>query len=431
LIFLAGCLAKRQSDFSVPSSVIPKEKAVELGLLGPFSLLNGPENIEKERLKTDEWQVGELVQEQGNRLAVSLKIRGNNSIEECLFRKLKLKWDKALAELNPLGTKSHRLKIGTHCQKIDGQTKLLGNELSPVRENFLLQLYGLLSEYSLKSRLARVNYTDSLDNQLIGTYFAILREDEDEFAKRNGLSTVVPEESAVLANYDLESLAILVLFQSLSGNPDWRVAGIGGEPFGPQGVWNTEVYRKEGGGEGQLKLIPVPSDLDIARTLVLLDKASLGGGYWISKNITNLALQPSVIYSVEMLLRNFNALPPTALAFAIGKFQMIEQHILTLYGLLDDDGRQFFRRHINDFSRALSTIKSMVYIPSGTIGKDFEGKICTVRGNSIVFSSRIDNAKATVFVPFDDGEIPFCIEGTTPREGLIVNAEILIGIKNR
>lgn len=427
-IFLVGCLGKRQSDFSVPTSEKPTLAAVELSLLGPFSFLNGPDNIAKERLKTDEWQEGELALEQGNRISVSLKIRGNNSIEECLFRKLKLKWDKALVELNPLGTKSNKLKIGTHCQKIEGQTKLLGNELSVVRENFLLQLYRLFSDSSLKSRLARVKYTDSVDGRVIGSYFALLREDEDEFAKSKNLLTVVPEESAVLANYDLNSLAILILFQSLAGNPDWRVAGIGGEPFGPQGVWNTEVYRKEGGGEGKLKLIPVPSDLDIARTLVLLDKASLRRGYWISKNISNLALQPSVIYSLEMLLRNFNVLPPANVGHAIAKFQMIEQKIEELYGLLDDDGRKFFRRHINDFSRSLSAIKSMVSIPSGTIGQDSEGKICTVRSNSIVFSSKIENNRATVYIPFDDGEIPFCIEGTTPREGLTVNAAILVGI---
>ena len=123
LICFTGCIPKKQNPVT---STTLTNKPVELSLLGPFSFLNSKENIDKERAKTDEWQNGEMVLENAKILPVLLKIRGNNSLDECRFRKLKLKWDKNSIESNPLSVKSNKLKIGTHCQKIEGQTKVLG-----------------------------------------------------------------------------------------------------------------------------------------------------------------------------------------------------------------------------------------------------------------------------------------------------------------
>ncbi len=426
LICFTGCIPKKQNP---ATSTTLTNKPVELSLLGPFSLLNSKENIDKERAKTDEWQNGEMFLENAKILPVSLKIRGNNSLEECRFRKLKLKWDKNSIESNPLGVKSNKLKIGTHCQKIEGQTKVLGNELSVLRENFLLQIYALMSDFSLRSSTARIRYIESTDKKDLGTYFALLRENEDEFALRNKLTAATPEDSEKLANYDLDSLASTIFFQSLAGNTDWRIAGLGGEPMGPRGLWNTEVYRNETVGKGQVGLISVPSDLDIARTIVMLDKTSLPEYYWVAKNITDLKIQNSAVFSLEMLLRNFSSLPSSSLLKAISKFQMIKQKIQPLFDLLDDESREFFKNHIRDFSRAISAINSMASVSSGTLGRDFEGKLCTVRSDDFVFLGKIEKNIATVFIPFDDGEIPFCMEGFSPRNGLTLDASKIVSLQ--
>jgi hypothetical protein len=167
LFCLTCCVPNKKQD---PSVLKVFSKPMELKLVGPFALLNGSENIEKKRQNSDSWQTGELTLESGSTLPVSLKIRGNSSIDECTFRKLKLKWDKASSEMNPLGVESNRLKIGTHCQKVAGPSKVLGNELSTLRENFLLQLYALISDVSLKSAAAQIKYVETLDKKELGSF---------------------------------------------------------------------------------------------------------------------------------------------------------------------------------------------------------------------------------------------------------------------
>jgi hypothetical protein len=163
----------------------------------------------------------------------------------------------------------------------------------------------------------------------------------------------------------------------------------------------------------------------LARTITALDNTALRPSHWVGKPLSDLSIQSSAVFSMEMLLRNLNSMPAEAILQAISNFRAIESRIQPLFDILDIGSQDFFKRHISDFSKALAIFDSIVFIPAGTGAKDIDGQTCTVRSGYLVVLGKIEKEKATFSIPFDDGEIPFCVEGTTPREGLTTEASIL------
>lgn len=418
--FALLCSCVKPTESQIQSA--PSDGALELTLQAPFAELNSPSNVAASQNDKDSWRDGaELTLADGTRLQVSIKIRGNNSLNECTFRKLSLKWDKASAGKNPLGIQSNKLKIGTHCAKVEGPTKVLGNEFSPLRENFLLRVFSLIETESLKSTVARIRYIESTTKQEIGTFYALLREHEDEFAVKYNLVESTPEEALDLAHYDPSELTRQVLFQSFAANSDWRLSPLGGEVFGPRAVWNLKVYKPQSGLVGTAKLKLIPTDLDVSATVVKLQDARLPGFIRSAESIQKLGLLPSALVSLEMLFRNTAYLPISALPKAFANFREIQPGIESLTGMLDTSGQTFLRLHLSDFYKGLALFKRVVSVKSGVVGNTSEGHSCTVRSESLVLVESKTNGVAQVTVPFvDDDGIPFCSEGLSPRSVLAI-----------
>jgi hypothetical protein len=410
----------------VKSSVLQnttEEHIPQLTLRGPFAELNSPENVANSQSDKDTWRDGaELTLENGNKLKVAIKIRGNNSLNECTFRKLSLKWDKTAANLNPLGALSNKLKIGTHCAKIDGPTKVLGNDLSPARENFLLKVFSLMSAQAIKSDVAKIRYIDSSTDREIGTYFALLREHEDEFASAHQMAAATTEEALDLNRYDSMELARQILFQSFAANTDWNIGGLGGESFGPRTVWNLSVYKSQDAAVALPRLTVVPTDLDVAGTVVKLGDTRLRGFIKAAGSIQKLSLSSSALFSLEMLFRNVASLPLTVLPRLLASFHEIRPGIESLMSSLDSEARVFFRNHMSDFYTGLSLFEKVATVKAGAAVKTVDGPVCTVRSNSLVLIESRQNGMARVSVPFvDDDGVPFCAEGFSPQSGLLIS----------
>ena len=73
------------------------------------------------------------------------------------------------------------LKLGTHCQQRDKEFSEY-----PIREYGAYKVLNMLTDWSFRSRLARVNYVPTGNEKDAFTKYGLLIEDESDMAKRNG-----------------------------------------------------------------------------------------------------------------------------------------------------------------------------------------------------------------------------------------------------
>ena len=109
------------------------------------------------------------------------------------------------------------LKLGTHCQQRDKEFSEY-----PVREHGAYEVLNMLTDWSFKSRLARVNYVPSGDEKEAFTKFGLLIEDESDMAKRNG-GRIYTVRGGTFSDVDPAQLAIVSVFAYFLGNTDWSL----------------------------------------------------------------------------------------------------------------------------------------------------------------------------------------------------------------
>ncbi|GAB3949896.1 hypothetical protein GCM10028805_27000 [Spirosoma harenae] len=146
-------------------------------------------------------------------LPVKLQVRGNfrKLWNNCSFPPLYLDVPKKKARQTVFANQN-RLKLVTHCE----------GEEYVVREYLVYRLYNLLTDYSFRARLCRVNYVDSAGKRPAESRWGVLLEDESDLMKRNG---GVPNKlrQISMANMDSLHMATLAVFEYLIGNTDWSV----------------------------------------------------------------------------------------------------------------------------------------------------------------------------------------------------------------
>lgn len=191
----------------------------------------------------------------------SLRVRGNSSLQECPFPKLKFKVAKEHRTNTPFA-EAREVRIGTHCAEGGrGPVGRLREEAATYREALAYEVMGLLEFVAPRVRRARIEYQDTspagegnsggwqLSRQ------AMLLEDAEVLAARLGGRALNDEEIAGLTNavFDAQLVADLRLFQVLLGNWDFELSTDG------RGLWNTDVLELGGG-----QLLLVPGDFDLA-----------------------------------------------------------------------------------------------------------------------------------------------------------------------
>ncbi len=149
---------------------------------------------------------------------VELKTRGifRKSKENCTFPPVMVKF-KGQRNDSDLFSGQKKLKLVTTCRNRNPRF-----EQFVVKEYLAYRMYNMLTEYSFRVRLLRVNFIDLQQKIRNFTTIAFLIESERELAKRNGLSIMknlgIHQEAV-----DHEVITTLSIFQYMIGNTDWSV----------------------------------------------------------------------------------------------------------------------------------------------------------------------------------------------------------------
>jgi hypothetical protein len=144
---------------------------------------------------------------------IKLRARGKMRRKFCSFPPimLKIKNNKD----NSVFAKGN-LKLVTHCNQTANFESYL------LKEYVAYKLYNLVTPYSFKTRLVKVNYTDINNPKTSYTEYGFLIENEDELAARNN-STIVENPHISQSHMDEYEMARVAFFNYMIGNTDWSV----------------------------------------------------------------------------------------------------------------------------------------------------------------------------------------------------------------
>jgi hypothetical protein len=152
-------------------------------------------------------------------LNVRVRVRGNFRAQSrnCRFPPLRVDMRKAQTEQTVFAGQG-RLRLVTHCQDRGGdRTRYV------LQEYLAYRVYNLLTELSVRVRLARITYVDTETDQEPFTRYAFFLEDYRETAARNGWQLLeVPQMPP--NQIDPQQLALFEVFQFMIANTDWSVA---------------------------------------------------------------------------------------------------------------------------------------------------------------------------------------------------------------
>ncbi|NVB85480.1 MAG: hypothetical protein HOV81_44360 [Kofleriaceae bacterium] len=188
-----------------------------------------------------------------------LQLRGNSSLAECPFPKLKAKADKAQAA-GTMFDGARKIKIATHCgEGGNGTIGRLREEKATWREAALYQAMRALMMPSQLAKPLSITYRDTTTSEKI-TRKAFIFEHVDLAAGRlGGTSLESPEtwEGDPAQVMDMQAIVRVHFFEALVGNWDWHLRIGASKPGGGQ-LWNIEAVQL---GD---KLVPLAQDFDLS-----------------------------------------------------------------------------------------------------------------------------------------------------------------------
>lgn len=278
-------------------------------------------------------------------LPVQIRVRGNSSLQECPFPKLKFKVSRKDREGTPFAD-AREVKIGTHCAE-GGQGNIgrLRHETAAFREAVAYDAMNLLGFVGPRVRRARIHYQDftavmgSRETGWEITRMALLLDGVEVVAERRNGRALEDEEVGALKNagFDEQLVADLELFHALIGNWDYALSPDG------QGLWNTEVIELSDG-----KLVPVAGDFDLASWVT--GKVLVTAPRDYSPELEDLVRQTRFKLSEIRL-----AVGDSRFELAAARFQAHREEIELLIGsaAMDPEGRANARHHADVFFEAL------------------------------------------------------------------------------
>ena len=200
---------------------------------------------------SDERVAGTLTDSAGNRLPVSLELRGitRRRKETCAFPPLAVRFTTPPPASSPFAGEK-KLKLVTHCQNSGSFDRIVLLEYAAYR------MYQTLTPKSFGARLARINYVGS-NGQPIATRPGFFIEDLKDVAERNGTSELRAGPRIPTTDLNPVDSARYALFQHLLANHDWSMrAG----PAGDNCCHNAKLIGSVGPG----KAAPIPYDFDFS-----------------------------------------------------------------------------------------------------------------------------------------------------------------------
>lgn len=198
---------------------------------------------------SDERVAGTLTDTAGNRLPVTLELRGitRRRKETCAFPPLAVRFTTPPPATSPFAGEK-KLKLVTHCQGSGAFDRIVLLEYAAYR------MYQALTPKSFGARLARISYVGA-KGQAIANRPGFFIEDLKDVAERNGVAELRAGPRIPTADLDPADSARYALFQHLLANHDWSMrAG----PVGDNCCHNAKLI----GASGPGKAIPIPYDFD-------------------------------------------------------------------------------------------------------------------------------------------------------------------------
>lgn len=284
----------------------------------------------------------------GFELPVSLRVRGNSSLQECPFPKLKLKISKEQRAGTPFFD-AREIKIGTHCAEGGrGTIGRLRDETAAFREALAYETMELMSFIAPRVRRARIEYRDTTPTNgttAVGWQLsrnAVILDDVEVVAERLGGRALDDEEIAALTNagFDEQLITDLQLLHALLGNWDYALSPDG------RGLWNTDVIEL-----ADAKLVPVAGDFDLCSWVTEAVRLSAPRDY--HPELAEVERQAR--YTVEQIQQRVS---PPKFAAATDRFMFqraaLESQINAAQ--IDEAGRTNAFRHVTAFFDALASV---------------------------------------------------------------------------
>lgn len=151
-------------------------------------------------------------------IAVEIAPRGHFRLDKanCSFPPIKLTFAAGSARGTPFQGQNG-IKLGTHCRPDSREY-----EEYIIREYVVYRIHNLITDVSLRARLARVTYIGEKASSTPYATWGLLIEDDDDAAKRSG-GRIAELRRGTFADVDPEQMRLLGVFEYLIANTDWSV----------------------------------------------------------------------------------------------------------------------------------------------------------------------------------------------------------------
>ena len=335
-----------------PDSIFASTSVVALTLIAPFqnyfdlAYAGLPDGIFPP-VREKPYFDGSL-QMTGFAFPISLRVRGNSSLQECPFPKLKFKVSREQREGTPFFD-AREVKIGTHCAEGGrGTIGRLREQIATFREALAYETMGVLGFVTPRVRRARIDYHDTTSTNtspMAGwqlTRDALILDDTEVVAARMGGRALDDEEVSALtnANFNVQLITDLQFFHALLGNWDYKLSTNG------VALWNTEVIELANGD-----LLPMTSDFDLASWVTGLVRFMGPQSY--HPELPDADRQAR--YELEQIKQRVS---PAIFTAAMERFETNRSAIESQIGasLLDEPGRSNCLRHVTAFYDAVNAV---------------------------------------------------------------------------
>jgi hypothetical protein len=152
--------------------------------------------------------------------AIELRTRGifRRRPSVCPFPPLRLSIGRRARQDTPFEGE-RRIKLVTHCRNSDQYEQYV------LQEYLIYSAYALLTDLSLRTRLARITYEDVAGREKPVTRYGILIEHEDRLAARHRMR-VLEDTGTQIARLDPAQTVFMAVFQYFIGNTDWSIRAL-------------------------------------------------------------------------------------------------------------------------------------------------------------------------------------------------------------
>ncbi len=172
--------------------------------------------------KKDEYQTAQVIYNLWDSINISreirIKPRGVFRLDNCSNPPLWVNVKKT-EEVFELLDGLKKMKLVIPCR---GQTQYQGFIFT---EYLAYKLYNVITDYSFKVRLIKVNYHDTGGKVKPGNAYTFIMESQKSLAERHECMPIKNDKISA-KSLDSEYAAILYIFQYMIGNTDWSVPGL-------------------------------------------------------------------------------------------------------------------------------------------------------------------------------------------------------------